>query len=206
MVSRKSTPSINDDMDPDPNVDGVLEKPGFKVPHVPDVDYLSTVPTFAAGLRQVRDCSKAHPTRVPIVVLVELKEDVVPLMPAKALKFTKELLDTVDAKIREVFENDQLITPDLVRGKAASLPEAIDKTGWPKLDVVRDKVMFRLDNTGPLAETDIDGHRALKGRAMFAPVDESDKSCLKALLASKSMKAHTARLATPIAGLLSSWP
>src|SRR5215213_8070474 len=40
------------DPGPDPNAAGVLDKPGFKVLHVPDIDYVSTVPTFAAGLQQ----------------------------------------------------------------------------------------------------------------------------------------------------------
>jgi hypothetical protein len=159
---------------PDPNADGVLDKPGFKVLHVPDVDFLSVVPTFVAGLKQVRDWSKANSRHVPIMVLVELKEDVVPLMPTKTLKFNKELLDAVDAEIWMVFRKDEVITPDLVRGEAASLPEAIRKNGWPKLDAVRGKVMFCLDNTGSLAQLYIEGHAALKGRAMFAPVNDED--------------------------------
>src|SRR5262245_16069452 len=87
------------DTGPDPNTGGVLNKPGFKVLHVPDVDYLSTVPTFAAGLKQVRDWSKAHPRHVPIMVLVELKADAVPLMPTKPVPFDADILDAIDAEI-----------------------------------------------------------------------------------------------------------
>lgn len=162
------------DAGPDPNAGGVLDKPGFKVLHVPDIDYLATVPTFAAGLKQVRDWSKAHARHVPIMVLVELKEDTVPLFPTKAVPFDANLLDAVDAEIGTVFKADELVTPDAVRGPAKSLPAAIRTNGWPKLDAVRGKVIFCLDNTGKLAELYAKGHTALAGRAMFAPLDEAD--------------------------------
>jgi hypothetical protein len=162
------------DPGPDPNVAGVLNKPGFKVLHIPDVDFIATVPTFAAGLRQVREWSKAHPRHVPIMVLVELKEDAVPFLPTKVIPFDKELLDAVDAEIRSVFKDDELVTPDRVRGAAKSLPEAIAKDGWPKLDAVRGKVFFCLDNAGKLTNLYADGHPALKGRVMFAPLEESN--------------------------------
>jgi hypothetical protein len=162
------------DPGPDPNAGGVLDKPGFKVLHVPDIDYVSTVPTFAAGLKQVRDWSQAHPRHVPIMVLVELKEDVVPLMPTKVVPFDRDLLDAVDAEIKSVFKDGELVTPDVVRGAAKSLPEAIQKAGWPKLDAVRGKVLFCLDNTGKLADMYTKDHPALQGRVMFAPLAETD--------------------------------
>jgi hypothetical protein len=162
------------DPGPDPNADGILNEPGFKVIHVADVDFISTVPTFVAGLKQVRDWSKAHPRHVPIMVLVELKEDVVPFFPTKIIPFDKELLDAVDAEIRAVFKDDELITPDRLLGEARSLTEVIQKQGWPTLNSVRGKVLFCLDNAGKLAELYAKGHPALKGRVMFAPLDESD--------------------------------
>ncbi len=162
------------DPGPDPNVHGILDKPGFKVLHVPDVDFLSTVPTFKAGLKQIHDWSMAHPRHVPIMVLVELKEDVVPFMPTKTLKLDKDLLDAVDAEIRAIFKDGELITPDSVRGDSPSIADAITKHGWPRLDSVRGKVMFCLDNTGPLADMYVKDHAALKGRVMFAPVDEKN--------------------------------
>jgi hypothetical protein len=161
------------DAGPDPNADGILNKPGFKVLHIPDVDFIATVPTFAAGLKEVRDWSKAHPHHVPIMVLVELKGDV-PFFPTKVIPFDKDLLDAVDAEIRAVFTDDELITPDRVRGEAKSLPEAIQKSGWPRLDAVRGKVFFCLDNTGRLSHLYADRHSALQGRVMFAPLEESN--------------------------------
>lgn len=162
------------DAGPDPNPDGVLAKPGLKVLHVPDVDYLSTVPTFADGLKQVRDWSKANPRHVPIMVMIELKADAIPLLPTKPVPFDKKLLDAVDAEIRAVFKPGEFISPDDVRGDADTLPEAIRKRGWPKLDDARGKVLFALDNDGTLAGQYVEGHRALKGRAMFVTTNDPE--------------------------------
>ena len=155
------------DPGPDPNAGNQLAKPGFKVLHLPDVDYRSTVPTFAEGLKQIRDWSKAHPRHVPILVLVELKDDGIPLMPTKPVKFDAKLLDALDAEICAAFGKGSTIAPDDVRGRFDTLPEAIRKRGWPTLADSRGKVFFALDNEGKLPALYLANHVALKGRAMF---------------------------------------
>jgi len=153
---------------PNPNAGKVLDKPGFKVLHVQDVDYLSTVPTLDAGLKQIRDWSKANPRHVPICVMLELKDQAIPLLPTKPVKFDGKQLDAVDAAILAVFDRKHLFTPDDLRGEAKDLPTAIKGRGWPKLDDVRGKVFFALDNEGGIRDAYLKGHENLKGRAMFA--------------------------------------
>jgi hypothetical protein len=162
------------DAGPDPNPGGVLDKPGFKVLHAPDADYRTTVHTLAAGLDQVRAWSKAHPRHVPILVLIELKEDPIPLLPTTPVKFDQDLFAAVDAEILKAFPRDAVVTPDDVRGAFATLPEAITKRGWPTLDAARGKVLFALDNDGKLADAYLEGHPALTGRVMFATVGRPD--------------------------------
>jgi hypothetical protein len=69
--------AANAGLPPVPNQDpeGKLMRPGFKVMHVPDIDYMSTVLTLTDGLKQVLYWSERHPKHVPIFVLLELKED-----------------------------------------------------------------------------------------------------------------------------------
>lgn len=153
------------DAGPDPNADGALSKPGLKVLHVPDFDYRTTTPTFVEALKQVRAWSKDHPRHVPIMILVELSEEPGASRP---VPFDKAGLDAVDAEILSVFDRSEIITPDLVRGDCATLPEAIARQGWPRLDAVRGKVMFALDNEGSILELYLDGRPALRGRPMFA--------------------------------------
>ena len=166
-AARATLRAMGKDAGPDPNVGGVLDKPGIKILHVPDVDFRTTVPTFLEALRQVRAWSKLHPRHVPILILVELKDEP---ESSKSVPFDKVQINTIDTEILEVFERPEILTPDEVRGEFASLPEAIAKRGWPTLDAVRGKVMFALDNEDRLREIYLDGHPALRGRLMFASV------------------------------------
>jgi hypothetical protein len=66
-----------------------------------------------------------------------------------------------------VFGDDELITPDVVRGQHASLEEAIRTDGWPTLGASRGKVLFALDNEDAVRDAYVAGHPALKGRVLF---------------------------------------
>src|SRR3954454_17263870 len=54
--------------------DPAMRKPGTKVLHIQDIDYHSNCLTFLACLRGVRRWSDAHPSHLPIAVLVEFKD------------------------------------------------------------------------------------------------------------------------------------
>jgi hypothetical protein len=60
---------------PDHDPEHRLRSPGFKVMHVQDVDYFSSVLTLKEGLQQVRAWSDQHRRHFPIFILLELKED-----------------------------------------------------------------------------------------------------------------------------------
>ena len=72
---RKILTKRGKDPGPDPNSDGKLDKPGFKVLHVQDVEFRTHAPTFVEGLKQVKAWSKENRRHVPILILVELKDD-----------------------------------------------------------------------------------------------------------------------------------
>ena len=171
---RKMAAGDGKDIGPDPNASGELSKPGFKVMHVQDVDYRSTVPTFAAGLKEIRTWSQAHPKHVPIMVLVELKDSAVTLIPTKPVLFDAALLDGIDAEIRSAFPTESLITPDSVRRSSVTLREVVTNRGWPTLEASRGKVLFLLDNEGRIGELYRKDRPSLKGRAMFALCPEND--------------------------------
>jgi hypothetical protein len=85
-------------------------------------------------------------------------------------RFTPEALDALDAEIRSVFPENERITPDQVRGKYATLPEAVapnSHAGWPTLKAARGKVVFLLDQTNITPNYVAGGHAALKGRVLF---------------------------------------
>jgi hypothetical protein len=144
-------------------------KPGFKVLHVQDIDYVSNCQPFVACLREIRTWSLAHPRHVPIFILVETKtQPPIPAVPHMAAPeaFSGEVLDALDAEIRSVFRPNEMISPDQVRGRYATLPDAVAHGGWPTLRSARGKVVFLLDQTNVTA-TYVAAHPALKGRVLF---------------------------------------
>ena len=96
-------------------------KPGLKILHVPDIDYRTTAPTFVDALKQIRTWSQANRRHVPILILVELKGDALPGLPARPVPFGKDEIDSVDAEILSVFQKSEILTPDRVRGKFGTL-------------------------------------------------------------------------------------
>ena len=152
-----------------------LDEPGMKVLHIQDFDYETTCLTFIQCLTEVKAFSDSHPWHAPIAILVEHKQDILPdpgttlFDFVEPLPFTADLLDDVDDEIRSVFGPDQLITPDDVRGSAATLEEAVLTSGWPTLGDSRGKIMFLMDNGGSVANNYIAGHPSLQGRVMFTP-------------------------------------
>jgi hypothetical protein len=148
-----------------------LLAPGFKVLHIQDVDFNSTCLTFVACLDQVKSWSDAHPRHLPIAILVELKDGAIPdpfnLGFVTPIPIDGPQLDAVDAEIRSVFSEDEMITPDDVRGSHPTLESAVlSGTGWPTLADSAGKVMFLMDNS---SKRDLyrAGRPSLEGRVLF---------------------------------------
>jgi hypothetical protein len=155
---------------PDP-INPSLLAPGLKVLHVQDVDFETTCLTFVSCLQTLKVWSDANPGHLPLMVLVEAKDDPInigpPLPWAVPVPFGAQELDEIDADIRSVFTDDQLITPDDVRGGRATLEQAVLKDGWPTLNESRGRLLFAFDNTDGKRDLYITGHPSLEGRVMF---------------------------------------
>jgi hypothetical protein len=165
---RYADPALRaDDAGPMP---AVMDEPGIKVLHEQDVDYHSVCPALRQCLDEVAAWSDANPDHVPVAIHVQLKDG--PLIFDVADQATPELwtaeqLDALDAEIRDVFDPEDLITPDDVRAGSATLEEAVLADGWPTLGDSRGKVMFLMINTGQYRETYLSGHPSLEGRVLF---------------------------------------
>jgi hypothetical protein len=170
---RKMLKGMGKEPGPDPNEKGQLASPGLKVLHVQDVDFRATAPTFIDALKQIRAWSQAHRRHVPILILIELKDDAIRLLSTRPVPFDRDMIEKIDAEILSVFKRDEILTPDAVRGRFATLPEAIKAQGWPVLDAVRGQVLFALDNEDSKRDRYLEGHPALKDRLMFVTVEPS---------------------------------
>jgi hypothetical protein len=155
---------------PDHDPEHRLRAPGFKVMHLQDIDYFSSVLTLKEGLQQVRAWSGQHPRHFPVFILLELKEDQPAPELTRPVPFGERELEALEAEILSVFPREKILVPDDVRGTEASLPEALQKHGWPTLKAARGKVMFGLDNQSSVRDLYLKGHPALAGRLIFVSV------------------------------------
>ncbi|HEY6619864.1 MAG TPA: Ca2+-dependent phosphoinositide-specific phospholipase C, partial [Steroidobacteraceae bacterium] len=72
--------------------------------------------------------------------------------------------------------SDEMITPDQVRGKRATLEEAVLHNGWPTLAAARGKVVFLMDQR-PVGPVYLQGHPALRGRVIFTNAEPGQPDC-----------------------------
>ncbi len=158
----------------DPAMREELRRPGFKVMHIPDFDFRANCISFIGCLRTIKDWSDAHPDHVPLLILINAK-DGEPSMPGGTpiAQFDTQAFDAFDAEIRSVLSAEDLITPDQVQGKFATLREAVLAGNWPKLRDARGKILIALDDNAKKVAIYRGARRSLEGRAMFINTDES---------------------------------
>lgn len=149
----------------------VLEQAGLKMFHVQDIDFRSHQLLFKNGLQELKNWSDENPNHTPIFILINAKDNNVP-QTISPLPFTKAALDSIDLEIKNVFPEDKLITPDLVRGEFTSLEEALLTNGWPKLEDVSGRFIFVLDENEQKIDSYITGHPSLKKRVLFVNILE----------------------------------
>lgn len=143
-------------------------QPGFKVLHSQDIDVRSNCMTWIICLTEIREWSKANPQHVPILIMFNAKEGGSAYPGVEpALDFTAEAYAALDAETLSVFDKSEIITPDSVRGDAASLREAVLGGGWPDLSKARGKVFFALDERPEKVEVYMRGNTSLQGLPMF---------------------------------------
>jgi len=149
----------------DPN--GEMNKPGFKIIHMVDVDFRSSVLTFESCLQMLKKWSDEHPGHIPVFITLEPKDGYTNQFGTTPEPFTPQLFDEADAVIRANLGNDKLITPDMVRGRYATLEEAVLKGNWPTLKNAKGKFFFLLDDSKNKMKMYVEGHPSLKGRVAF---------------------------------------
>lgn len=147
---------------------GLMKEPGFKVIHIPDIDFRTSTPTFKQYLQELRAWSDANPGHIPVFITLEPKDGGANRFGTIPEAFTPELFDELDAVIRSVLGDSKLITPDLVRGKYKTLEAAVLSGNWPSLKDARGHFFFMLDDSGQKRDLYIKDHPSLKGRVIFA--------------------------------------
>jgi Phosphoinositide phospholipase C, Ca2+-dependent len=158
--------------DPDFDPQHEMEKPGFKVVHLGDLNERSSCQRFVQCLQDIRGWSKAHPNHVPLFILVEDKQGRISQLPGavEAEPWTGDTWDALDREIRSVFPEKEIITPDKVRGKYSTLEAAVLAGRWPTMAKARGKIVFLL-YIKKSAPAYLAGHPSLRGRVLFTNTD-----------------------------------
>ena len=165
MVQERPTPS-----GPSYDPQGLMRLPGFKVLHVPDIDFRTHAYTFQQALSQLRAWSEKHPRHLPIVITMNAKQSGVDRPGfVKPLPFDRAAYDAWDAEIRTALPAGKLITPKSVQSGYATLEAAARAHAWPTVDSSRGKFLFVLDEAKPQWELYLQGRA---DRVMFVNVPE----------------------------------
>lgn len=146
---------------------GKMDKPGFKMFHVMDIDFRSQYYLLSDCLEDLRKWSGAHPDHEPVFITLEPKDDRENRFGTSAEPFTSYIFDELDAAIIKHLGKGHIITPDAVRGKYTTLEDAVLHNNWPILQDAKGKFLFILDAHGEKQERYAKNHPSLKGRVLF---------------------------------------
>lgn len=152
-----------------------LRKGRIECAHVPLVDDRSTEPDFSLALREFALWSDRRPGHVPIVLLLELKDDYRFLDPDLEA-WSGVGLDRLDAVIRSELA-DRLFTSDELRGDSASPAAAVGERGWPVLGSLRNRILVVLHENAIYRAAYLSRAPA-GGRAMFTSLSGNDAEAL----------------------------
>jgi hypothetical protein len=154
-----------------PLPDPAWRVPGIKTLHIADADHATTCVRFTSCLREIEAWSDANPRHVPLLVLLELKRSEARIVEAGGVvapAWDAAALDALDAEIRSVVGEDDVITPDDVRRPGLTLEGSVRRHGWPRLRAARGQVLFLLDNEpGAIRDAYTAGRPSLEGRVLF---------------------------------------
>jgi hypothetical protein len=154
------------------DTEGVMNEPGFKVLHVPDLDFRSDALTFKRCLQTLRQWSEKHPDHYPVFITLEPKDGEMKNTELTVPEpFTEKLFDELDRTLAEHLGPEHLLTPDMVRGKYATLESAVQHNNWPALKAAKGKFVFILDDNKHKRALYMAGHPSLKGRILFVNAD-----------------------------------
>lgn len=141
------------------------------VKEVYEVYHLGGMIDEGTTCRLLTDCMKTtkawsdqNPAHQPIFIQIEPKDEPTP-------DEAEDLFQRLEGEILSVFPRSRIITPDDVRGSAASVREALATKGWPTLGEVRGKIIFFLDNATTFRDAYTHGSKNLEGRLMFINAD-----------------------------------
>jgi hypothetical protein len=131
----------------------------LRVLHAAGYDEGTLCPTLRVCVETVEQWSRAHPRHLPIMILLEVKED--PAGPSP------DVLRRIDRTLRAAVPAARMLTPDDARGRHPTLAAMVAARDWPTIEAARGKLLFALDNEDELRTLYRQPSATLAGRVMF---------------------------------------
>jgi hypothetical protein len=155
---------------------GLMNEPGFKILHIPDLDFRSDALTLKQCLQNLRAWSDKHPDHYPVFITLEPKDGITHANEkerdlTESEPYTPAIFDELDKALEEGLGKDHLITPDMVRGHYATLEEAVLSDNWPSLRAAKGKFLFIMDDHGKKRDMYVDHHPSLRGSVLFVDAE-----------------------------------
>ncbi|WP_417885491.1 phosphatidylinositol-specific phospholipase C1-like protein [Zunongwangia sp.] len=150
-----------------------LAQPGFKMIHIPDIDFRTQYYLFENCLKDLKSWSEENPDHTTIFITLEPKDGEKNNFGTSPDPFTAEAYQELDDIILKSLGKEHLITPDDVRADYKTLNRAVTAGNWPTVDEGKGKFMFILDTKGEKMELYIKDHPSLKDRVIFTNSNEN---------------------------------
>jgi hypothetical protein len=167
------------------------DRSGFDVYHVDIFDGETNCRKLEDCLLAVGKWSQAHAGHQPIYIQIEPKKGFY-------LEYAGDYFKRLEQAILDVFPLDRILTPDLVRGTAATLGEAIADHGWPTLREARGRIIFALNTKSEIRAAYLLGGTSLDGRLIFVDSDVGDP--FGALMVANDPVADLAKIQSALGG------
>lgn len=139
----------------------------FEVYHLGTIDDLTTCRVFTTCLETIRAWSDAHPSHHPLFIHLEPKDTF-------AVSANEARIASMEREILSVFPRELIVTPDEVKGDAATVADAVRTRGWPTLRAARGRVLFYIDRTDAFRDAYTHGGHDLNGRVAFVDSEMTD--------------------------------
>jgi hypothetical protein len=139
-------------------------KSSFVLTHVPLVDNSSVAPDFAMALEEIYLYSTNNTTHVPMIFLIEVKDDWM-ILDHALQNIGETELNQLNDLIKDKLK-DRLYTPGELIEEGLTLRESLEQNGWPTVTSLLGKVIFVLhpDNKN---ESYLNLDHTLKTQSMF---------------------------------------
>lgn len=167
-----------------------LKRPGFKVLHLPDID-------FASHCVEARDCiatlaqwSKTNSAHWPVLIVINVREQgasayLPAAIAAKASKVAPwQATDylALEQLWLDGLGRERLLTPDDVRKAPLSLAASVQQHGWPTLSQAAGRFLLLFDGSPAQLALYRSGHPSLQGRLMFGNyAADTDEAAIRVL-------------------------